>query len=324
MKCIYCKQDMVEPGNEHLFNRAFGCPNNLTIKGVCTDCNNYFGRELDLRLANDSVEGLIRNESIGSKSKKFVKAKRLVLRYDAPEESDLGNIYLWIDYENGGLMPATQFGLLNEKRKYEYFLLDDLDISERLERIKFLATRKLNSKSRWAMLGFNKEEYKKLIQVLEKGGLINKYKANNSLDFSLSSEKIPVSISGEIDLVIRRAIAKIAFNYLTKEQGDDFVLRKEFDKVREFIRYGKGENIVYIEKEPILEDEKALGKSFKGHIFTFERQGNVIFARISLFNSVHYKVILTSNTDSMILYMRKGLSYDPSTKSQKSLIARDK
>ena len=60
-----------------------------------------------------------------------------------------------------------------------------------------------------------------------------------------------------IDESIVRAVAKIAFNYLAYWQGSEFMLEPDFNRTREFIRYGVKPQypLIKIRQEAILYDE---------------------------------------------------------------------
>ena len=64
--CHYCEQTkpLSEFNRGHVMPQAFGkYEENLVLHGVeCEECNDYFGRTVELALARDSKEGLDRFE----------------------------------------------------------------------------------------------------------------------------------------------------------------------------------------------------------------------------------------------------------------------
>jgi hypothetical protein len=62
--CVYCSRTDPPGGftTEHVLQAAFGgFLNALTLPdGVCGACNQYFGNCLDVVLARDSIEGVLR------------------------------------------------------------------------------------------------------------------------------------------------------------------------------------------------------------------------------------------------------------------------
>src|SRR5579859_6371288 len=62
VSCVYCRasSDAQFP-KEHVVPEAFGrFYDNLTLASVCGACNTFFNRNLELFLARDSVEALLR------------------------------------------------------------------------------------------------------------------------------------------------------------------------------------------------------------------------------------------------------------------------
>ena len=67
MKCVYCVEDKPLSSFtkvEHVMPQSFGLfNNNLTlVKTVCDDCNQYFGDNLEIDMARDTLEGAARFE----------------------------------------------------------------------------------------------------------------------------------------------------------------------------------------------------------------------------------------------------------------------
>lgn len=61
--CIYCvrEQDPSAFNAEHVISRAFGMfEQNLTLNCVCAECNDYFGKTIELAYGRDSVEAFLR------------------------------------------------------------------------------------------------------------------------------------------------------------------------------------------------------------------------------------------------------------------------
>src|SRR6187551_2390052 len=69
--CLYCRETKgaVLFNREHVVPESFGrFRQNFVLKNVvCRDCNDYFGRTLDLKLAPETIEGLDRYK-VGGKS----------------------------------------------------------------------------------------------------------------------------------------------------------------------------------------------------------------------------------------------------------------
>jgi hypothetical protein len=108
---------------------------------------------------------------------------------------------------------------------------------------------------------------------------------------------ILTKIVSEIDSLIFRAVAKIAFNYAAKVQRAEFVLRSDFDAVREYIRYGHEPDwapVVMPTCDSILFGDSRRWRQTIGHLVTLDwnRKGDGIVAQVSLFNTITYRVLL--------------------------------
>jgi len=129
------------------------------------------------------------------------------------------------------------------------------------------------------------------------------------MDSSNNIEKIEkVNVEGtiKIDPIIYRAISKIAFNYLAYNTDKEFVLKEDFDGIRNFIRYGKGntEDYFNVNEPSILYKDRILKKYYKGkkvtngHLIILEWRGSKIISKISIFNLTTYLVKLCKSWSS--------------------------
>ena len=88
MKCIYCLEEKTATSftkTEHVIPQSFGVyRDNFTLNNiVCDTCNQFFGDQLELALARDTIEGIQRFEhSLKDKKdfKPFGKESRLVIQ----------------------------------------------------------------------------------------------------------------------------------------------------------------------------------------------------------------------------------------------------
>ena len=131
-----------------------------------------------------------------------------------------------------------------------------------------------------------------------------------------------------IDQTIFRALAKIAFNYLAYWAGPDFVIRKPFHPIRQYIRFGKKEFypfVVIIEKT-ILGDEPIVGKRRVGHLITLDLSKNKssIVSQVSLFNSMTYSVLLAKDYKGNDFVYREGSFFNIADNNIYQLIPGDR
>jgi hypothetical protein len=122
-------------------------------------------------------------------------------------------------------------------------------------------------------------------------------------------DSILCEFEGTIDHVIRRAIAKISFNYLAYFQGAAFLHRSEFDMARQYIRYGTMPDyqMMSIDEVAILEGEPLEGLRVLSHIITTAWTSvNSAKARVSLFNWMTYRISLSKEFEAPDQEIRRG------------------
>lgn len=297
--CIYCKQDNKQFSTEHVLPRSFGVfENAMTIQGVCRECNERFGRELDLVLARDSLEGLMRSQypEIKRKPESF---KNLRIKFRIPSQ-ELDGLYeetdgFYVDYDLHTkiwtILP--QIFIRNDKtREFEVFFEKDFGDKSKCTHIKKLGNDiKVIAPSQKSFKGL-----KSLLQNLKK----DYNRKPEPMDFALKDEKVTFIIEGIIDFQLSRAFAKIALNYLAYNFGPEFALQNYFNKTRNFIN-GEGQispfEVIRPVEEPILADETKELRWFDGHLIildnTFRAYPNAIIARLSLFNTATYNIFLS-------------------------------
>jgi len=142
MKCIYCLQDKPPSAYtkvEHVIPQAFGLfKNNFTLKDtVCDACNEHFGKTLDIALARDTVEGILRFEHVLKESKDFKslgKKSRMIIQLP---DGELKGAYAYPEYseEHKRIMvyPCPQIGFLKGSTR-SFFLLNKIPDRETLLR----------------------------------------------------------------------------------------------------------------------------------------------------------------------------------------------
>src|SRR5207247_5232579 len=99
------------------------------------------------------------------------------------------------------------------------------------------------------------------------------------------------------DVIVQRAIAKIAFNYAAYVLGAEFVRNASFDPTRRFIRCNEasGYQVTTPTFKPILVDDESRRRQTKGHLLIVEwadRSQSYLRVRLSLFNEMTYVVRL--------------------------------
>ncbi|MBF4695905.1 HNH endonuclease [Fusibacter ferrireducens] len=287
-KCIYClqlKKDSEFTIPEHALNQSFGkFKNNLTSYDVCHECNSYFGKNLDNVLARDSVFGFERfmkgikkaNEykHLGRKSKNVYKADIGILKdlksYPVIEN---GEIRLMID--------SNQVSLKNfETGEFDLFLLDDLPKKELL-----------NNCYR------DKDNHISLVYQF-KDGEVNRILKNKN--YMVDASKITktfedgkVEISREQDVILSRALSKIIFTIFSLKVGLEISLCEDFNKIREFIRYGRNEKEMMNCFEVYKNSKKYNDNNqINGHIVTLKNDNGIWIGEVSFFADFTFTIPL--------------------------------
>lgn len=296
MRCIYCMSEILKENasEEHVFPKAFGCPERWYIECVCKDCNVKLGETIDRVLASDSLMGLWRLKRIGSRSKKHVNQKRT--KINLPDNEKYGvyaGAIIYVDFTaiDTIIMP-NQIVIKDKSGQRRFFLVDDLEEPETKKEILKYKAKNLRILSQDE--DGKKIAIKKLAKIdinfnpLQEGNFPKSAKGKNN--------KIKVITQCIMDESIYRAIAKINLNYLAKIQGYQFVLNSNFNAIRKYIRYDEKTSIDFVNliKGRILVDETINSPGFDGHIFVVYNKGKDIISKVSLFNylSLYFEVKL--------------------------------
>jgi len=327
MKCIYCLEE--KPGDyfkktEHVLPQSFGrFKNNFTLnKVVCDDCNKYFGDHLEISLGRDTFEGMSRFEHKIKEPKDFKspgKKSRLSIKVN---EGPFKGAYAFFEYSDDddkiNIKPVPQVGFKRiESGEYEYYLLKKIPNKE------YLTTQ------------FEMKAPKSIVALGCAPEIVLEYLENLGITFNIGGELSPsdkridweCEVTGNIDQIIFRAIAKIAFNYLSYWVKSDFLLDSQFDPIRGFIRFGtKGRYpFVIILEKAILGDEPVEGKRRLGHLIILDWSKNKlsIVSKISLFNWMTYSVLLAKDFVGERVDFRKGSFFNVADREIYELIPGD-
>jgi hypothetical protein len=292
--CIYCKRngENVKFNKEHVVPSAFvkGVINAPTLIGcVCEECNNYFGKELDSPLARDSIEGIQRYKS-GIKSSETRRPHGRVQMKWAMEEKTkhVDELNFQMNGETGKVEPQRMYLLIDKRTKKQISITREnvthFDINPWLRR-------KLSIQ----VVG-PKADMRYISNRLRKRGLkLKSAETLNSFTEVLpKSGQVLIEMTGIIDALTKRVMAKIILNYLAFHFGSEFVLKMEFDSTREFIRTGRG-SIVFRVKTGVFWDYET--ENFKmilplGTSIKIENSANGLIGFIQMFDMAIYEILL--------------------------------
>ncbi|MFQ5853094.1 MAG: HNH endonuclease [Candidatus Binatia bacterium] len=322
-KCIYCLEtlELSAFDTEHVLPVAFGTFNdNLTLnEEVCEGCNSYFGRTLDFFLARDSIEAL-RRLTHGIKRLEEVEdlpLERLSLRL--AQEGEWKGVRMRLRVKGGGLgveaMP--QVGLAKKGVQGRTYLTD-----------KELADPTTAIPNDWDLgAGINvvapsEGAADRLIRLLAERGITGQKKVD--LPWAEGEGgRIWVEITSRIDQIIRRSIAKIAFNYMAHEQGAHFACHSDFNEARRFIRYDASPSYPVV--DAIRSDSSATKSQrsveTKWHVIILEWREfeHQVVGQVSLFNEITYMVTLARYLSGVWRDIRSGHKFDTSKRQVERL-----
>jgi hypothetical protein len=158
------------------------------------------------------------------------------------------------------------------------------------------------------------EEYSDvLLRLKEAGVTFNALGTFDPPSYLLSGADIPVEVSFTVNMGIRRCIAKYAFNYLAFVCGELFVLRSDFNYIRNFIRFGSMPPYPAVVEsfKPILQTDSPTRRQTNGHLLTLEWEGtDLLVGQVSLFNYLTYRVTLARRFAGLWRQIRDGLHFN--------------
>lgn len=317
LTCIYClkrRRKTSYSKREHVIHQCLGrFKQNFVLHGiVCDSCNQYFGDGIDLVLGRGSLEGFIRPWH-GMKSAGKPLRKRLKTQV-APGQK-MGGLIVYTqpakDKDEPVAVFVDQICFKNKTSgQYECFELNGLPSKEEI------VSRGLDPKEAYLTVE-DETEVKKVQRRLKKLGLgPMKWEPKEE---RIGDDRSVFETEVLLDATVARALCKIAFNYLVFNTDRDFVLRREFDEVRRFIRKGEGDFRKFLKPNlpPLLMEDRQLKiQSTRGHliILTWPGGSNKIISRLSPFNQQTYEITLCANFSGLWRPLRVGHHFDLETK----------
>jgi hypothetical protein len=314
LTCLYCQETKgAEAFNrEHVLSQAFGVypESNLVLHDtVCRACNTYFSGALELFLGRETWEGIERYK-LGLK--------------EIPTDRRVGTRLLEVK-TRGGLhdgaflewraqrgcpvvVPAPQLGFSSDSAgPFEWYRVKDLPPPEVLRGRGFVP-----GTTTIMAAGLPYEDAARLLRSLGYSADNMEHAPEPAAD---SAGKIAITVTGTIEQKVRRAIAKIGFNYLASQYPA--ISRMDvFRDIRRFIRFGEEPSIppVAISQGSILggvcDDQQLLVHSV---VVAWEPSSQSVVARVSLFSWCIYQVLLAAPGSFRIAptCIGSGHAFDP-------------
>ena len=307
--CIYCRRSAeAQFPREHVVPRAFGrFRDNLTLRCVCGACNEFFDRELELFLTRDTVEALLRVH-YGLKVKagrRKLGQSRLTIRVISP--GDWYGARLLAERNEAGTEisaePLPQVGFRkNGEADRHWFREHELDKTQDWARYR--------TEAETNIVGKPDAVVQRLFDKLQNLGVVFKRRYDPETHRGL----VPVFAHSVLDDIIFRGVAKIGFNFLAHVEGADFVLRPDFDEIRDYIRFGvkPRQPLVGVTRNPILHGDGGSHRQTYGHIVVvdWDRLNEGIVCLLSPFNHLTYHILLCRNYSGVWHPLYAGRHFD--------------
>ena len=309
-RCIYCLNEKDESlfNREHVVPEAFGTfKGNLVLDCVCQSCNSFFSKELDLKLARDTIEGLERFKS-GLKQPQEFKSlgkrstSRVEIVQDGPMKGVICEMRPKSDYPGFDIEPLPQIGLSNnEDGPFDFFLLDELPAKDELEKMGYAPGSEVFMRvwgttldeaiSRLEPRGVQKGE--ELGQTMPDKGVVK-----SEYVFRISHPEF-------------RAVTKIAMNYLAYVAGAGIVLMPQFNEARRYVTDGVRPSEQIVSIIPVVHfTRQSTDQKMTAHFVSIERRGMLIVAQVSLLCLIRYAIVLSRAPFALEFTLNSGHLFD--------------
>ena len=224
--CIYCASVEPRTKREHVMSQALGSfEQNWVLTCVCDNCNQYFADNLELVLGRDSLEGMRRIE-LGlrppSAAAKFLN-RRMTATLQDPGLLDGARLMFAARGDGSGIVPVPGPQVCFRRPGGSWQCLFEWELTpERVRESGLAANEPLEIR-----ISAHPGEGDRMRQKL--AGLGIEFQQTHAvLDHPFTEQpQITVAHDFQVDDVLIRAGAKIAFNYAAKVLGADAVRRPD-------------------------------------------------------------------------------------------------
>lgn len=317
--CIYCRS--TSSGHypaEHVIPVSFGrFRHGLTLHCVCGECNQFFAKHLELHFARETGESIVRYQYGLRHNEAAYPRSRLTATVKAPGPTFGAKISFAPDANTNGMqiiyLPQVSFAEENSE-EWVWYLPEELTSEIILA---------LKPRSRVQYFYTSPAEEEKLRTRLRKLG----FPATQHLrrDTILPQPEMTARVTYTFDTIIRRGVAKIAFNYLAHVLKEDtrLLLREDFDPVRTFVTQGilAEHTIVSAIGTPRLTKESRKGSLVDGHMLEVGwSRDESILCNLSIFDAMTYQVALCRKYQGSWFALNGVHSFDLVTKETKKLL----
>jgi len=319
--CIYCRRIASEPlPAEHVIPRSLGLfRNGLTLHCVCGECNQFFGDQLELQFGRETGESVVRFQYGLRDSVAGTPRSRLSARIKVPGPTCGARVLLAPNTKTNGMeiIYLPQVGFAGENSEtWEWYLPEELSAE---------VVGRLGPNTGVKYFFTTPDEETHLRARLRELGFTGPTKHIRK-DRILPQPELTARVTYTFDTIIRRCIAKIAFNYLAYVLAEDtrLLLREDFDTVRTFIRDGviARNEIVAVIGSPRLTEESRQGSLIDGHLIGVGWSENEnILCNLNIFNAMTYQIALCRKYQGLWFALGSVHSFDLGSKEARKLPA---
>lgn len=299
MPCIYCGVEYdrtLFKSVEHVLPQSFGVfgSKTPTLKDcVCDNCNQYFKKDLDQVIARESLEGITRYKK-GIFSRESRVQRRLVVKLpDTPEMGENAGVLVWIDGQTGKIREPLPQVLFQIGATGKYEVVREHELASLDWRTRGFSDKGLK------VLAPSAETLQTLLQLLKAIGInfVEKSRLRNPFDHAQGADKqFEVQIEGVIDHTIKRGFVKILMNFAAKYIGCGEVLKKEWDKCRNYVRWNGEPILTRVSTKPFWGEESHNWRfDDDSYNMRVENVGPDLIGVIQFFNLYTYEFKLVEN-----------------------------
>lgn len=335
-KCIYCLKEEGEVtfhGEEHVISKCLGGTPFPVLSVVCDSCNSNVISGLEDVFKKDSLEGIYAQMyRIGDTHSVWIRG----LDTNISTVSGFGDkffdeIFPFLKIENGQFVVdcVPQLKIRNASEGFQVFPLEYMYHLAKSKGRKFEKLKERLVKTPLKDMALytgtkdgDSKEMNEAIALLKEYGIDYKEKERKFVsNDNIQNQQFEFALECQIGDIQKRVIAKIAFNYYVycciKNQPSelDKVYGNEFNEIRNYIREGvltSGAVVTPNDGNGVLSVEGNIRAV--AHTIAFERKDDYIFAKITLFGSIVYKVIIGKSPYRMVNpYFGCGHVFDPFT-----------
>jgi HNH endonuclease len=333
-ECIYCRTvaNIHQFNAEHVLPKAFGrFRGALTLARprryrVCSRCNQRLGDSLDIGLARNSYEAFLRAKSGLLSADDVSRLGYDRIRLALPRDHGMAPMLLRliIDPESGELRTAPMAQLRIRWGGSLPVCIPERNLSRELPQLLAQGKPSRVELFWWAGDPDAPDRIQAAAVAAGPDHLSWKPIEETAQD---RAEEIEALLSLEIDQLILRAIAKIAYEYffwVAENRAPRVIDFDLLDPIRRFILESAGtwEQFVHASNEPILADETATRRRTNGHLVALRwatELGEPIVGMVGLFNDIIYRVTISAAPSIIWQDIDSGHCYDPKAREVRPL-----